>query len=100
MEKMTPEIIAAAAGIFLSLLFEYVPGIESWYEKLAQKAKAGIMAGSVVIVVVALVLLSCYGPYDYFACESSGFWEATELLILALITNQTTHRLIKKDNSQ
>lgn len=97
---MTPEMIVAIAGIFLSVLFEYVPKLESWYNALEKQVKAAIMAGAVTLVVVALILLSCYGPYSYFSCEEAGFWQAAELWILALVANQTTHRLIRKDHSQ
>ena len=100
METMTPEIVVAAAGIFLSILFEYVPGVEGWYNALTKQLKAAIMAGSVLIVVVVLMLISCFGPYDYMTCTEAGIWEAVELLAIALVTNQTTHRLIRKDHSQ
>jgi len=96
---MTPEIVVAVAGILLSVVFEYVPKVEAWYGALSKSAKQGIMALSVLIVVVVAMLISCFGPYDYAACTETGIWEAVELLILALVANQTAHRLIRKDHS-
>ena len=97
---MTPAIAVTVAGIFLSVIFEYVPKVEWWYSTLEKQLKALIMAVSVLLVVSVAMLISCYGPYGYFACETTGFWEAAELLVLALVANQTTHRLIRKDHSQ
>jgi len=96
---MTPEIIVTVAGIFLSAVFEYVPKVEGWYNTLEKKVKAAIMALSVLLVVAVAGLISCYGPYDYLACSQAGFWDGAELFVLALVVNQTTHSLIRKDRT-
>lgn len=96
---MTPEIVVTVAGILLSVFFEYVPKVEGWYAQLEKQAKALFMAAAVLLVVSTAELISCYGPYNYFPCGVAGFWEVAELFVLALVANQTTHRLTRKNRS-
>ncbi len=96
---MTPEIVVAIAGILLSVIFEYLD-FSGGYSSLPKQTKAAVMAGAVTVVVGIAVLLSCYGPYSFFACEGVGFWQAAELWVLALVANQTTHRLVRKSRTK
>ncbi len=99
-QTMTPEIAVVLAGTLISVFFEYAPKVEGWYAQLEKQVKASIMAAAVSVVILGAMLISCYGPYDYFACEVAGFWDAAELFVLALVANQTTHRLTRKSRTQ
>ena len=56
---MTPEQLASIAGIALSLVFSYVPGASDWYAGLNPIPKRLVMAGSLLVVSVAVFGLSC-----------------------------------------
>ena len=49
MVSVTPEFLAAVAGVVLSLAFSYVPGLRDWYEALAGEFKRLIMAGVLLV---------------------------------------------------
>jgi hypothetical protein len=94
---MTPELITAIAGILLSLLFEFVPGFESWYGKFSKQQKRLFMVGALFLVVGGAFALSCLGIFAYFVCSGAGAWTALQAFILALIANQTVHLVFKKE---
>jgi hypothetical protein len=93
---MSVEQISAVSGLVLSLIFEYVPGISALYDKLDKTAKQLVMLALLALVVVAAFLLSCFGPFKYFTCDSAGIWSAINAFIAALVANQATHRIAPK----
>jgi len=95
---MTPQNIVVVGGVILSLLFEYVPGVYEWHQKLGKRQTAAVMAGLMALVVLAAWLLSCYGPYNFLECNEAGAWNGFELYALALIANQVTYQLAGKPN--
>jgi hypothetical protein len=48
----TPDILSAAGGILLSLVFSYAPGVRPWFAALEPQQKALVNLGSVVAVAV------------------------------------------------
>lgn len=87
---MTPEILSGAAGVLLSLLFAYVPGLRDWYNIRQSAEKALLMLSLLVIVAGGSYALSCVGPFDYFQCTQAGGWQVVQVLIAALVANQAT----------
>ena len=92
---MSVEILTMMAAAVLSLIFQYVPGLEGWYENQSSQIKAAIMLAALIVVAAGAYALSCAGPYDYFECTQAGAWQAAELLLLAIVANQGTHMLFK-----
>ncbi len=90
---MTPEQIAAIAGVVLSLAFSYVPGLKDWFDRLSGDYKRLVMLGLMFGVVAVIFGLSCAGLLATFACTWLGAWDAFWLLILAAIGNQTAYSL-------
>lgn len=107
---MTSQVLAAAAGFFLSLLFSYVPGFKTWFEKLDEKhgpEKGGnykrlIMAGFIFLVALAAFGLSCAGWLVKFApdlvlvCSEDGLAELIMAIVFTLVANQGTFALTPK----
>ncbi len=96
---MTTEILVGLGAAGLSLLFEYFPGFDAWYEKLTKQYKRLFMAGVLFVIVAAIFGLSCAGVSAVFACTYAGAWVALQLWAGAVVVNQVTHLIIKKDNA-
>ena len=88
---MTSGKIAAAAGIVLSLLFSYVPGVSKWYNGLGKIEKQGTMGVALIAATAALFGLSCAGFLDAVTCDAGGAVAAIGMLIDALVANQATY---------
>jgi hypothetical protein len=87
---MTPEQLAAIAGIVLSLAFSYIPGLSQWYDTLDGDHKRLIMLGSLFVVAGGALGLSCINLLAVFACTWAGAWQALLLFLSAAIANQMT----------
>jgi hypothetical protein len=93
---MSAEILSGAAGILLSLLFSYTPGLRQWYGKQSGEAKSLIMLASLVVVACGVFGLSCYGPFDWVQCTQDGAWGLGILFVSALVTNQPMYNITRK----
>ncbi len=93
---MSVELISASAGILISLILEFVPGVSPWYTKFsAQQKRLGVLV-ALFVVVAGAYGLSCAGVFGFFACNSDGGWEALTAFIAALVANQSAHLVLKK----
>ncbi len=93
---LSQEWITYAAGIFLSLLLNYLPKLESWYALLDGKIKALIMLGLLLLVSIGIVALSCAEVYALVECSQNGIVAVVEVFVAAAIANQTTFAITKK----
>lgn len=90
---MTAELLSSIAGIVLSLLFSYVPGLNVKFGLLDPDHKRLIMAGLLILVAGVTFGLSCYGLWPTVECSQAGVLGLVEILIAALIGNQATFLL-------
>lgn len=89
---MENNAIAGFAGLLLSLLFGYVPGLRDWYEALDGVRKAQVMAGLLLLATVLIYLAGCYTPWDVgVTCDEPGFWALVEMFLAALVANQAAY---------
>ena len=87
MQNLSPEYLSAGAGLLLSLLFSYVPGVSAWYDALGPTTKRLVMLGLLLAVALASLLYQCRTDLACVGVE----WEAyLAAFIAALITNQAT----------
>ena len=86
--------IGVAAGVLVSLIFKYVPGLNGWFEKLLPEHKQLFMLGSLVIVVAGAFALSCAGWESFYACDQLGAKEAIYALVAAVIGNQGAYSML------
>jgi hypothetical protein len=85
MPELSPEHLSALAGLLLSLLFSYVPGLSTWYDAQGPTTKRLIMLGLLLVVALGSLLYRCRTDAACFGVE----WEAyLAAFIAALITNQ------------
>jgi hypothetical protein len=94
---MTAESLVLVGGALLALLVEFVPGFSGIWTKFTPVEKRASMAGLLALGTAGALLLSCFGPYDFFACTEAGIWGALELFVLAVLGSQGMHSLVKKE---
>ena len=94
---MEVSAISAIAGILVSLVLEFIPGVEGWYAKFTPQEKRLVMLGSLFLVVAGAFGLSCANLVEAFACSGAGAWTAVLAFVAALVANQSVHLLLKKE---
>ena len=87
---MTAEFLASIAGIVISLLFSYIPGLSTWYATLTSQYRSLLMAGVLLLCAAAVFGLSCAKMLDYVTCDQAGVIALVKIFIAALIANQAT----------
>ena len=90
---MDEKMLAMYAGVVLSLLFSYVPGLSDWYAKLSGTYKRLVMLGLLFVVAAGAFGLSCAGVLATVACTQSGLMGIVEAFIAAAIANQAAFTL-------
>jgi hypothetical protein len=98
---MSVEIFTAVVAIAVSLLFEYVPGLSDWYNKIQDKYQRLLMLGLMVLLAFGALGLNCIGWFTSYipkiSCSQAGVEEVFVLLLTALVSNQTAHLVLKKN---
>lgn len=90
---MTYQLLSTVAGIVLSLLFSYVPGLKDKFNALAPDQKRGVMLILLLATAAGFLGVSCLGRYGGLTCDADGSWKALEVFILAAIANQAAFAL-------
>ena len=88
---LTPESLALLAGAVLSLIFSYVPGLNSKFAGLQPEVKRSIMAGLLLVVAVVCYLLGCAGFITTgISCTQEGIVQLAMIYVLSIVANQGT----------
>ena len=96
---MTADLISSVAGVILSLLFSYLPGLSSWYGELVGDKKRLIMLGMLALVAGGMYALDCGGVLIKFApslagmCGVDGWVDVLRAFVAAMIANQASFAL-------
>ena len=97
---MDEVLLAGYVGVFLSLVFSYVPGVESWFELLAGTTKRLIMLGLLVLASVVIFGISCAGFGGDFGvaieCSKAGAIGLLKVLFAAVVGNQVAFLISPK----
>lgn len=87
----TPDLLSLVAGAVLSLIFSYVPGLNTKFASLTSEAKRGIMALLLLLTAFAIYGLTCGGILQTgLTCDQPGLTRLAYNFFLALISNQST----------
>jgi hypothetical protein len=97
---LTPEVLAAVLGVVLSLAASYVPRFRTWWAALLDDYKRLIMALANILIGVVIYALACSPNtgFPFVVCPTGGFWYLVQVILLALIANQTTDRVSPDTN--
>jgi hypothetical protein len=90
---LTSEMISAFGGILLSLILNYVPGLNVKFAALSSEIKSAIVAGSLVVIGVLVALSSCGNLWVWISCDQVGFMKLAQCILFALIANQGIYKL-------
>jgi hypothetical protein len=96
---MTSDTLVLLSGAVISLLFSYVPGLNSWFDALKSEYKRLIMAGLMLLVGAGAFGLACAGLAADFgvnvACDQAGGFGLMRAWVLAIIANQGAYKISK-----
>ena len=90
---LTPESLAMVAGIVLSVLFSYVPGLKGWFEKFGPETKRLVMLGLLALVTAGSFGLACAGVLTGIECTGAGAFRVIGAFVLAVIANQSAYAI-------
>lgn len=90
---ITPQLFATLAGAFISLIFSYVPSLNTWFARKSADFQRLTMVGLMVLVAIFLYLAGCLGwiTIENFVCGQQSIMTFLSALIMALIANQGTY---------
>jgi hypothetical protein len=93
---ITPNLLVAIVAVILAVLFDWLPGLKTWYDKFTDGQKRGIMALLLLITTAAVLGISCAAWWPLgITCNAEGIRSAIYMLVLAIAINQGTHILTK-----
>lgn len=95
---MTSETLILISSAVLSLLFSYVPTLNTKFAALSDQAKKLIMVASLAVVTAGIFGLACAGLLqDLFGmtitCEKQSAVQLIRSFIFAIVANQGTFKL-------
>ena len=92
---MSAEVLAAIAGIVLSLALSYIPGLNTAYAKLDSVWKRVILLVLLVLVAGVAFWISCEGWGSAWGvtveCSQAGAQALISAFVLALIGSQSAY---------
>ncbi len=92
--------LSVVVGIGLSLGFSYIPGLKGWFDALESQKKQMVMGASLVVGAGVVFGLACAnlgaGMGISVACTKEGAIGFGQVLVQALIANQSVYLITKK----
>jgi preprotein translocase subunit SecY len=94
---VTPDLLVYLASIVLSLLFSYVPKLNTWYAAKSDEFKKLLMLLLIFLTTVILFLLSCFSLLSTnLVCTKQGIFDGVMIFILAIVANQSVFTISPK----
>ncbi len=90
---MSAEELASLAGIALSLIFSYTPGLSVKFAALEGVYKRLIMVGMLALTAGAVYGLSCAGWLDAVSCDEAGIRGLVMAFVAAVVANQAAYMI-------
>jgi hypothetical protein len=92
--NITSVAIAAIAGAILSLIFSYIPGLNTRFAALTKETQQLSMAGLMLLTTIAVMALGCYKVIQIdLTCDQNGIVQAVYIFITAIMGNQSIYKL-------
>ncbi len=99
---MTSTSLVAIAAAALSLIFSYLPGLNTWYAGKSDTFKKLFQVLWLAIVTLGVFGVGCVPafasklPFPPVACTTAGALDLAYLFIVAIVTNQATFLISPK----
>lgn len=99
---MTDSIVSLWAGILLSLIFSYVPGVKERFDARSATEKRLIMLAALLVVSIGLFAAACgkvlgnVPIIQTISCDQNGLVTVATYFVLALIANQAAYLVTPK----
>ena len=88
--------LAALIAVIVSLLLEWFPGLNTWWEKFTPAQKRGMMAGAVALISVGVAGVQC-AAYDVCPADWIVFVRDVFLVFVAAAAGQQgVYSLLKR----
>lgn len=93
--KVSAELIAGVAGVIVTLLFKYFPGLNTWFAKKTENVKQLWMLIIMVIVSAGVFGGGCIDLFKInIACSLDGGWQLVGILITGIVANQGVFKIL------
>lgn len=100
MSELSPAAIAATAGALLSLLFNYVPGLNTRFDRLSADTQRLVMGVVLLVSAIGMALWQCSDQSMSVissVCDGGINWRAILTnTVFALVGNQSADRISPK----
>lgn len=96
---ITPEqlFIFGLSGVVISLILEYLPKVNVWYNALPDNIQRLFVLGTGLVIVLGAVGLTCLEILSMpFACTWPGLYDALLAFVAFIVTNQATYLVLPK----
>ncbi len=90
---LSPETLSMIAGVCLTLMFSYIPGLAVWFQAQDATKKSLVMLALLVAVSAGAFGLACVGWIQGLACTPVELQRLVWCLLLAVIANQAVYKL-------
>ena len=91
---MTATELSALAGIVLSLIFSYIPGLNTKFASWSSEAKRLVMLGVLLLTALVVYGVGCLGWVSTgIACTTAGALDLLKIFIAAVIANQAVYSI-------
>ena len=93
---MTQTVFIGIVGAVISVLFFWVPKLNTWYAALEETKKRLTMLGTLAVVTGAIYGISCTGWWSLVSCDKEGLKTLIEIFVTTIVGNQTAFLLSPK----
>lgn len=92
----SPDLLAALAGIVLSLAFAYIPQAREWFDALSPTYKRLTMLALLAVSAFIIWLGACIGWVSAYQCTPQDARQLAWLFVQALVANQAAFLIAPK----
>ncbi len=97
--SVTPDLLAYIFAGLAAVLFDWFPGLSTWYGNLSELKKRQVM-GAVLVVVLGIIYGGvCVKVFtSQISCDATGLAALVQVLLISLGINQGVHLLTKPES--
>jgi pilus assembly protein Flp/PilA len=99
--SVTPEFLAYLLAGLVAILFDWFPGLTTWFGNLSELKKRQFMGLLLALIVGVIFGGACYGLFSTgFSCDATGAAAVIQVWLIAVGINQGLHLLTKPSKDE